>query len=146
MNVKIKAANLRDDRALIRLESRCFKMKYDKNFMWFWKPLTEHAYVYKAVFNGKIIGGVLAVPTKKIGTIYVDSLFVDTKFRHHGIATKLIAKIENLARCREIILDTMLQWKEAVKLYKRLGFRSVKLMKNYYEDGTDRILMVKRVK
>lgn len=146
MDFEVKRAELGDDKKLMELEARCFRIKYERNFIWFWKPFTQHAYVYKAIFDKKIVGGILAFPTKHPGTIYIESIFVDTKFRDHGVATRLIEKVSKHAGCRELILDTMPGWKNAINLYRKQGFRVVKKLKNYYEDGTDRVLMVKRLR
>ncbi len=143
--MKIERARLRDADELIKLEAKCFKMRYDRDFIYFWKPLILDAYVYKAVEDGKIVAGILAFATRSPRAVYVDSVFTSTAFRHRGAATKLLERVERDSGCQKIILDTMNQFREAVKLYEKLGFKKVKVLRDYYEDGTDRLLMVKEI-
>lgn len=145
MQIRIEKAKLGDADSLVKLEAKCFGMKYDKNFLYFWKPLILDAYVYKAVVGKRIIGGMLAFATRNPKTVYIDSIYTDSGFRHHGIATKLIGRLEKDSGCSKIVLDTMNQFREAVTLYKKMGFAKVRILKNYYEDGTDRLLMIKKL-
>ncbi len=143
MKIKVEKAGLEDADNLIKLEAKCFGMRYDKNFVYFWKPLILDAYVYKAMNGKKIIGGMVAFVTKDPKTIYIDSIYTKPEYRHHGIATKFFERVEKDSKCKKIILDTMNQYKEAVTLYRKLGFKKIKILKDYYEDGTDRLLMIK---
>ncbi len=145
MAIRIEQAKLQDADGLIRLEAKCFGMKYDKNFIYFWKPLILGAYVYKAVEGRRIVGGMVAFATKNPRAIYIDSVFTSPEFRHHGVATKFLERVERDSKCGKIILDTMNQFEEAVKLYKKLGFKKIRVLKNYYEDDTDRLLMIKKL-
>lgn len=67
------------------------------------------------------------------------------KFRNMGIATKLINEIINDYEINNITLEVSVDNCVAIKLYEKLGFKSVTLRKEYY-DGTDAFLMLKEVR
>lgn len=67
------------------------------------------------------------------------------KFRNMGIATKLINEIINDYEINNITLEVSVDNCVAIKLYEKLGFKSVALRKEYY-NGTDAILMLKEVR
>ena len=67
------------------------------------------------------------------------------KFRNMGIATKLINEIINDYEINNITLEVSVDNCVAIKLYEKLGFKSVALRKEYY-NGTDSFLMLKEVR
>lgn len=67
------------------------------------------------------------------------------KFKNMGIATKLINEIINDYEINNITLEVSVDNCVAIKLYEKLGFKSVALRKEYY-NGTDAFLMLKEVR
>ncbi len=67
------------------------------------------------------------------------------KFRNMGIASKLINEIINDYEINNITLEVSVDNCVAIKLYEKLGFKSVALRKEYY-NGTDAFLMLKEVR
>lgn len=67
------------------------------------------------------------------------------KFRNMGVATKLINEIINDYEINNITLEVSVDNCVAIKLYEKLGFKSVALRKEYY-NGTDAFLMLKEVR
>ena len=67
------------------------------------------------------------------------------KFRNMGIATKLINEIINDYEINNITLEVCVDNCVAIKLYEKLGFKSVALRKEYY-NGVDAFLMLKEVR
>jgi len=76
-------------------------------------------------------------PSAAGNVLYVDELCVDKDIRKNGIGTKLIKKIENLVKERDLISILIHTDKssDAYKLYKNQGFECddsvVALYKNY---------------
>jgi len=67
------------------------------------------------------------------GVAYICNIIVAKKFRGKGIAILLLKKIEDLAlkkKCHKITLKTSEQHKEALSLYKKLGFKIDAIMKD----------------
>ena len=56
--------------------------------------------------------------------------------------------IDIFTKCdvREIKLEVRIENKGARKFYKKIGFEEKKVLKNYYEDGEDAVIMRKEVK
>jgi GNAT superfamily N-acetyltransferase len=48
--------------------------------------------------NNNLIGGVFALWFEAIAVVYIDILWVDKAYRHQGLGTKLLQKIEEWAR------------------------------------------------
>ncbi|MEN2494777.1 MAG: [Ribosomal protein S18]-alanine N-acetyltransferase [Hyphomicrobiaceae bacterium hypho_1] len=69
------------------------------------------------------------------GEAEVISLAVDIRFRQFGIATRLLAKLEKKLRSlngRSIILEVSKANVNAIKLYRKNGFRQISVRKSYY--------------
>ncbi|XP_044461558.1 uncharacterized protein LOC123192917 [Mangifera indica] len=67
---------------------------------------------------------------RRTGIAYISNVAVREKFRRKGIAKRLIAKAEAIARtwgCRAIALHCDLNNPGATKLYKGQGFKSIKV-------------------
>ncbi len=81
-----------------------------------------------------------------MGTCEIESLIVGEKFRNKGIATQLVLKVEELCKemkLHKIFLETGVNW-EAKKLYEKLGYKVVCVLKNHYANK-DFVLMEKLV-
>lgn len=77
----------------------------------------------------------------------IDNFNVLTEYRKQGIGTKLMAHLISIAieyRVVNITLEVRVSNENAIKLYKKFGFREVALRKFYYGDE-DGILMEKQV-
>lgn len=102
--------------------------------------------VFKAVAENEIVGFVVA---QKSDELNIDSIAVKKEYRNLGIGSQLIAKVEQHGK--RILIDTLsleVSYENitAFLLYKKLGFEKRRIRKNYYEDGTDCIEMVKQIK
>jgi ribosomal protein S18 acetylase RimI-like enzyme len=138
---QIRLANHDDAITFLKLEAKCFKMRTNKDTIYFWTPAVCYLWSYKAMINGKIVGGVVATPTRD-GYWYVDSLFVDPSYRKHGVATRLLSKIIKAAGNKRIFLNAKTNRRFLIDFYNKHGFKLQKLEKNYYNDGNDLYLLV----
>lgn len=64
--------------------------------------------------------------------------------RNKGIGTNLLSYILNNIKCSSFNLEVSANNIYAAKLYKKLGFNSIHVRKNYYEDS-DAIIMQKTI-
>lgn len=142
---QIRLATHEDALGFLKLEARCFKMRATMDTIYFWTPAVCYLWSYKAIANNKLVGGIIATPTRD-GNWYVNSLFVHPTYRKLGIATRLLSKIIKAAGNKKIFLDVKTEKRFLVDFYGKHGFKLRKLVKNYYHDGSDRYLLVHIVK
>ncbi len=72
------------------------------------------------------------------------SVAVDPRHQRHGVATALLKRTIHLARRAGIVrieLVVRVGNGAAIRLYRRLGFRTAELIPGYYEDGADGLRM-----
>lgn len=79
--------------------------------------------------SGHMMGLALASERKvfryKEPIIEIDELFVSKEYRNNGVASKLIQKIIDISKekgIENILVASGFQWKNAHKLYEKLGF------------------------
>ena len=96
------------------------------------------------VYEDNFIKGIL-VYQYLYDRIEIDYIIVNEKYRNLGIATKLLAFIENeYKNINNITLEVRESNKEAIKFYLKNGFKEVTKRKNYYKNE-DGILMIKNL-
>lgn len=80
---------------------------------------------------------------------HVVSIAVLPDYRHRGIATALMVDAMNTMKekykASEVYLEVRVSNEPAIKLYEKLGFRKVKVLRKYYMDGEDAYLMAKEL-
>ena len=140
----ITTASKKDAQDFFRLEARCFEMKESSDSIYFWVPMLVHQLCYKAVIGTKTVGGIIAMPTRNENMLYINSLFVDPKYRRQGIASRLLRKIISVAKDKDIVLDVDPNKKYLLTLYGIHKFKRISTSKNHYRDGEDRVTMKRR--
>ena len=94
--------------------------------------------------SGRIVGyGGIAVNGESAD---IHNIAVVEEFRRQGIARRLIARLERWAKdqgASEILLEMRVGNTEARPLYQSLGYREVRVRKDYYAPGMDAIVMSK---
>lgn len=138
--IVISEASILDALPFLRLEAECFEMQFIKGLLYYWRPIVDYCYAFKATVKSEIIGGIIAIPTKD-NRLYINSLFVAKKFRHKNIGKRLMKRILSIERFQRFVLDVKVEKQYLRIFYGQLGFREVHFKKNYYLDGTDRIIM-----
>jgi len=77
---------------------------------------------------------------------HIISLAVDKKYKKKGVGKELVGYAVNIfdkCNVREIKLEVRAENKGARKFYKKLGFSEKEIIKEYYEDGEDAVVMKK---
>ena len=96
--------------------------------------------------SGKIVGyGGIALSGESAD---IHTVAVVEKFRRQGIAKRLMARLERWAKdqgASEFLLEMRVGNVEAKPLYQSLGYREVRVRKDYYAPGMDAIVMSKSV-
>lgn len=142
-SVVIRRARASDALEFLRLEAECFEMGFTPNTLYYWRPVIDYCWAFKAVAERKVVAGAIAMPTRD-GRIYLNSLFVSPAHRRKGIATKLLLKVLRLRPGSECVLDTYAGKPHLLRFYERQGFKATRRVRNYYLDGTTRVMMVRK--
>ncbi|MGQ9479001.1 MAG: ribosomal protein S18-alanine N-acetyltransferase [Thermoproteota archaeon] len=111
-----------------------FLMEYPRYFL-----VAEHA--------GRLIGYVCSRATVMLGE--VSSIAVAPKWRRKGVGGRLMGELEyrfKTDRVGIIYLQVSVKNSAAILFYKKLGYVTAKVVEKYYLDGSDALVMVKRLK
>lgn len=139
--ISVRRTTMDDAIPFLRLEAQCFEMRFHKETSYYWRPIIDYCYSFKAVTkSGRLVGGIIAMPTRE-GEIYVNSLFVKREFRRRHVARMLMNAILKIRTEKAYVLDVRKEKQYLIRFYESLGFKKIYLRKNYYLDGTDRIIM-----
>ena len=96
--------------------------------------------------GGNVAGFVLAELAPDEG--HIVTLDVLEEYRRQGIASQLLAAVENEASLRggqRLVLETATTNDAAIALWKKRGYRRLGLIKDYYGRGLDAFRMAKEL-
>lgn len=142
---EILEAEPKDAKRLSQIEARAYETEWSQWEMWHWTTAIDYSYVFKAMVNREIVGGIIASPTKQ-GSLHIDTLIVESWFRKQGIGTALLRAAINARGFNEgqkIVLHTQARKENrpVVRLYEKFGFKTVGRTPDYYHQGIDYLLM-----
>ncbi len=111
-----------------------------------WRLWTEHALVFCAWDQHKLIGAVLAFPTTTEGLYCLHKVFVGHACRGKGIGSHLFDAV--LAECDRLKVACFLTVdpvnEGAIRLYEKWGFTERVFVKGYYRPEEDRLVLTRR--
>lgn len=112
--------------------------------------LLEHAQgaCYVACRNGEVVGYIALLTRRTARNLRIYSVAVDPAARGCGAGQALLDAAIALARqlgLHEVTLEVNVTNDPALRLYARNGFRSGKLLRGYYHDGSDALRMSLRI-
>jgi len=145
MQISIRKAKKEDLDQIYLIEKLSFKNPYPKSL--FYAFLNNPLILFLVcLINEKIIGyGVASLENIKG---HILSLAVHPKFRGKGAGSTLLKEILTFMK-REKILIVELEVNEknvsAINFYKKHGFKFLKRIKKYYEDGSNALLLYKNL-
>ncbi|MCD6171980.1 MAG: ribosomal protein S18-alanine N-acetyltransferase [Thermoplasmata archaeon] len=121
---------------VIKIENLSFKYTYPSSIF--------HDYLSKLFFvadeNKKIVGYAIGDKHRHL----IVSIAVHPEYRRNGIGTMLINEIlKNMEDYA--VLQVRKSNIDAIKFYKKNGFNEKNIIKYYYIDGEDAILMSKKI-
>ena len=144
----IEKATINDLPFLIQLENLCFPV-YQRSANRSLKRsiISDH----QLVFIGKIHNGNTLEPNSSLilhrykKTLRLFSIAVLPEYRKLQIGNLLIDFYFNIAKqynCERLSLEVLESNTELIKWYEKLGFSSVKFIKDYYEKGQNGVRMI----
>lgn len=72
------------------------------------------------------------------------NLAVLPEFRRHKVASQLLLAMGEVGlelACKKILLEVRVTNRPAITLYEQFGFKKLRVLSRYYEDGEDAYLM-----
>ena len=108
----------------------------------------EGARTLVAEAGAEIVAFIVVEIRRRRKTAVMITLDVREEFRRLGFASKLLAASEDVLRERNIQryeLQVDVENSAAISFYLKHGFETVSILKNYYSNGHDAYLMVKRL-
>lgn len=121
--VRIEPAGVRDWSRICTMVARNFPLETEQN-MGYWL-CHQLPYFRVARVDGEVAGFLHAQPRHDTGTLWVNLLAVDERFRNQGIAHRMVEHFESICRdwqCQRIGLQCLTSNVAALNLYERHGY------------------------
>lgn len=140
--LKLREAEVWDIKAIGELDKLNFDNSWDEQMLekMF---VSKSSVIYVAEMDSNVVGFLIA--ENDIDEYNISRVVVSKDFRNHGIGTKLIEHIEQLAKQNKmnVSLEVSTNNFTAKTLYEKLGYTLRRVRKEYYKDKSDALEMVK---
>lgn len=143
--MKIKQINVEDLNKMVEIENENFSDPWDFKILFFEVIKNDKSMFFGAYIDEILVG--------YIGFWYFDdnidiiNLAVSEKYKRQGIATKLFDSLliyVKFLKPKTITLEVNVNNEKAVNLYKKLGFITLRTIKNYYFKTNDDAYMMQK--
>jgi len=121
--VVIETASVRDWPRICQLVAQNFPLQSEAS-MGYWL-CHQRPYFQVARLDGEVIGFMHAQPQPETGTLWVNMLAVDARYRHRGVGHRLVAHFESVCRdwdCARVELQCLRTNAAGLRLYRRHGY------------------------
>ncbi|HEY5602295.1 MAG TPA: ribosomal protein S18-alanine N-acetyltransferase [Gammaproteobacteria bacterium] len=144
----IRSADKNDLERLVEIENTCFTTDIlsRRSFQRFIRHGAHDLKVAES--NNEIVGYTLVLYRTGTGLARMYSIAVIPAQQGKGIARHLMEAAEQAGRerfCAFMRLEVNVNNVPAIHLYKKLGYRHIGMIENYYDDGSDALRMEKRI-
>ena len=99
----------------------------------------------KAVEDGQMAGFVAGDPRPRDGWGWVATIAVDSRYQRRGIGRALLHACEKKLGVPRSRLTVRPSNHIAISMYEKDSYKSIDLLKGYYNDGEDALLMEKEL-
>ncbi|MDR3346522.1 MAG: ribosomal protein S18-alanine N-acetyltransferase [Campylobacteraceae bacterium] len=141
----IRTTTLGDLTALMQIETNSFdRSSFAMSRQNFIYHINKEAVLYVYEADDTLAGYILVFVRKNSPKARIYSVAVKESYRGQGIATALFEKAISYAKETAkdtITLEVRADNENAIKLYKKLGFKTQKRLKGYYPDKMDALTM-----
>ncbi|MFB0524273.1 MAG: N-acetyltransferase family protein [Phycisphaerae bacterium] len=148
--LRIRLANERDTCELVSLENECFDTYYRQHrfskthFTYYIQ--NDQVIFLVAILNSSIIGYVAgSIRVSRFQpSAHLDSIAVSPLHQRRGIGSQLMQRYIEEAKqqdCTSVILEVAVVNKNGVLFFAHEGFEKVRMLRGYYGEGLDGILM-----
>lgn len=121
--VVIEPASVRDWTRICQLVAHNFPLQTEQD-MGYWL-CHQLPYFQVARLDGEVIGFMHAQPRPDTGTLWVNLVAVDERYRHRGVGHRLVTHFESVCRdwrCARIELQCLSTNAAGLMLYRRQGY------------------------
>lgn len=104
----------------------------------------QYAYFYVGVYNDEVIGYLSVWMVEE--TVDVINFVIDKRYQHNGYGIALFNKMVSVAKennMKEIMLEVKEHNYQAINFYQKQAFEQISIRKNYYQDGSNALIMKK---
>ncbi|MFN3550769.1 MAG: ribosomal protein S18-alanine N-acetyltransferase [Endomicrobiia bacterium] len=147
LNIVITEAKEKDLEQIYQIEKENFSYFWSKDFILFNIKLPKNLKkFFVAKIDENVVGYVVCLTSDK--TSHIINISVKKDFQNLGIGNKLldfIIKSFKTENFKSIILEVRASNLVAISLYKKFGFKEVRIKKKFYPDGEDAIFMIKHL-
>ncbi|MBC8346002.1 MAG: ribosomal protein S18-alanine N-acetyltransferase [Candidatus Marinimicrobia bacterium] len=141
----IRKAALNDLELIYEMEKRIFNDSWTKEAIEDELKRKRHSLNLIAEVNGIIIGYFFAHLVE--GEAHILNIAIDIPFQHQGRGNQFLDQIlENYLQYADVYLEVKRSNFPAINLYLNFGFEEIDIRNEYYSDGEDAVIMVKKVK
>jgi len=126
--------------------------KYFQNYLKCTEARRKHHRNYVAVVDDNKVVGVSGfyIDIEAKGTYWLNWTYVSPDHQRRGIGSALFAAIENEVCClgaRKLYVDTSNHpiYQGSLNFYEKKGLKREAILKDYYEDGEDQLILGKRL-
>lgn len=143
--MRIRVVNPEDISQVLDIEHKSFQHPYPVDIITFLYEKYRDTFLVVEQ-GGSILGYIAGISSWKEG--HIVSLAVLPQWRRKSIATTLVEELCHIFKekgKKRVKLEVRVSNTAALALYKMLGFGKQKIVKNYYENGEDAVLMKKRL-
>ena len=145
--LEIKAKDKKYIEQIIEVEKEAFGECGGVN-EWILKPFIRYGKVFVLIIEEEVIGIAEYMRSFNGEEIFLYGFSIKSGYRKCGYGKKLLeesVKVFKKNRIKKIGLTVSLENLEAIKLYKKLGFKMEELLKDEYGKGIDRFYFVKEI-
>jgi len=146
--ITIKNFDLSHLEKVLRIERESFKYPWNKpSFIWYYLKSPDEFLI--ATINDDVVGYIIAEVQKDLygkAIGHIVNLAVDPKYRGKGIGKALLQHLLNRFMGKgitRVYLEVSKSNEIAKKLYKAYGFKEQGVIRGYYQNGDDAVVMVK---
>ncbi len=144
---EIRPLTKRQLREVAKLNLRCFARgeNYSRHTFTYLLDNPETLSYRSVTSTGEMTGFIFAMMNPD-GAAHITTIGVAPEHRRRDLASRLLAHLEDALRAKgvsTVVLEVRVSNLVAQELYKRRGYASVQLLKNYYSNGEDGYLMTK---
>ncbi len=138
--MKIRECEKADLDEILKIEEASFEYPYSRST--FVRYLTEDFILVSENEKGRLTGYIIGKRRGKNG--FIVSIAVDPTHRRQGIGSSLMKEIQREIDTKRIWLIVRISNVRARSFYSELGYIKVDVIKDYYQDDENGLLMINK--